>query len=60
LERTPELRARLLAALPHITAVVFLMRAPNDDSINLGEALHEQFGQLASPQDLSTYRDHAR
>jgi len=51
-DRSPELRVRLLAALPHITAPVFLMHAANDYSINPRKALDERLAQLGKAHRL--------
>jgi dienelactone hydrolase len=54
-DRSPELRVRLLAALPQITAPVFLMHAANDYSINPGKALDERLDQLGKAHRLKIY-----
>jgi carboxymethylenebutenolidase len=54
-DRSPELRIRLLAALPHITAPVLLMHAANDYSINPGKALDERLAQLGKVRRLKIY-----
>jgi dienelactone hydrolase len=54
-DRSPELRARLLAALPHITAPVFLMHAANDYSTNPGKALDERLAELGKVHRLKIY-----
>ena len=46
---------QLLAALPHITAPVFLMHAANDYSINPGKALDERLDQLGKAHRLKIY-----
>jgi len=54
-DRSPELRERLLAALPHITAPVLLMHAANDYSINPGKTLDERLAQLGKAHRLKIY-----
>jgi len=54
-DRSSELRVRMLAALPHITAPVFLMHAANDYSINPGKALDERLAQLGTVHRFKIY-----
>ena len=55
-DRSPELRTRLLAAMDHIRAPVFVIHAANDYSVNPGKVLDArlaQFWQAASLENLS-------
>jgi len=54
-DRSPELRARLLATLPHITAPVLLMHAANDYSITPGQALDARLAELGKSHRLKIY-----
>ena len=54
-DRSSELRERLLAAVQHITAPVFLMHAANDYSTNPGRALDERLAQLGKVHRLKIY-----
>ena len=54
-DRSPELRARLLAAATHIHAPVFFIHAANDYSTNLGKALDARLEQLGKPHRLKIY-----
>jgi carboxymethylenebutenolidase len=52
---SPELRARLLAAVTHITAPVFFIHAANDYSVAAGKALDAQLQELGKPHRLKIY-----
>jgi dienelactone hydrolase len=54
-DRSPELRARLLAAVTHIQAPVFFIHAANDYSVNSGKALDARLEQLGKPHRLKIY-----
>jgi len=54
-ERSRSLRARLLAALPHIAAPVLLIHAQNNDSLSSGKALDSRLEQLGKPHQLKIY-----
>lgn len=54
-DRSPELRARLLAAVDHIAAPVFLIHAENDYSLSSGKVLDARREQLAKPHRLKIY-----
>lgn len=54
-DRSPELRARLLAAMSDIRAPVFFIHAANDYSVNPGKALDERLEQLGKPHRLKIY-----
>jgi len=52
---SPELRARLLAAVEHIRMPVFLIHAANDYSVAPGKALDARLQQLGRPHLLKIY-----
>jgi carboxymethylenebutenolidase len=54
-DRSPELRQRLLAALPHISAPVFFIHAENDYSLSSGKALDLKLMQLGKMHELKVY-----
>lgn len=54
-DRSPDLRQRLLAAVPHITAPMFLIHAENDYSLASGKALDLRLEQLGKPHRLKLY-----
>ena len=54
-DRSPELRVRLLATLPHITAPVFLLHAANDYSTSPGKGLDEGLAELGKIHRLKIY-----
>jgi dienelactone hydrolase len=54
-DRSPELRARLLAAVDHIAAPVFFIHAENDYSLSFGKALDARREQLGKPHRLKIY-----
>jgi dienelactone hydrolase len=54
-DRSPALRARLLAAAAHIRAPVFLIHAANDYSTAPGTAIDARLGQLGKPHRLKIY-----
>jgi carboxymethylenebutenolidase len=54
-ERSPPLRARLLAAVGGITAPVFFIHAANDFSIAPGKALDAELSRLRKPHRLKIY-----
>ncbi len=54
-DRSPELRARLLAAVEHIQAPVFFIHAENDYSVNPCKELDARFEQLGKPHQLKIY-----
>lgn len=54
-DRSPELRARLLAAMSDIRAPVFFIHAANDYSVNPGQALDARLEQLGKPHRLKIY-----
>jgi dienelactone hydrolase len=54
-DRSPELRARLLAAVANIEAPVFFIHAANDYSINLGKALDARMAELGKQHRLKIY-----
>lgn len=54
-DRSPELRQRLLAALPHIVAPVFFIHAENDYSLSCGKALDLRLEQLGKGHRLKIY-----
>jgi dienelactone hydrolase len=54
-EPSPELRARLLAAVARTTAPVFFIHAANDYSTAPGEALAAEMQRLGKPQRLKIY-----
>jgi len=54
-DRSPELRARLLAAVQHIGMPVFFIHAANDYSVKSGKALDAKLQQLGKPHLLKIY-----
>jgi carboxymethylenebutenolidase len=54
-ERSPPLRARLLAAVGRLAAPVFFIEAANDYSVAPGEALDAELGRLGKPHRLKIY-----
>jgi carboxymethylenebutenolidase len=54
-DRSPELRARLLAAIDHIAAPVFFIHAENDFSLSSGKALDARRDILGKPHRLKIY-----
>jgi dienelactone hydrolase len=54
-DRSPELRARLLAAMDHIAAPVFFIHAENDYSLSSGKALDARRQQIGKPHRLKIY-----
>ena len=54
-ERSPPLRARLLAAVGRIAAPVFLIHAANDYSVEPGKALGAERARLGKPHRVKIY-----
>ena len=54
-ESSPELRARLLAAVGATTMPIYFIHAENDYSVAPGEALAAEMGRLGKPHRLSIY-----
>jgi len=54
-DRSPELRARLLAAINHVTAPVFFIHAENDYSLSSGKVLDARREQIGKPHRLKIY-----
>jgi dienelactone hydrolase len=54
-DRSPQLRDRLLEALPHIAAPLFSIHAENDYSLSSGKALDRRLTELAKPHMLKIY-----
>jgi carboxymethylenebutenolidase len=54
-DRSPELRARLLAAVDHIAAPVFFIHAENDYSLSSGKVLDARRQQIGKPHRLKIY-----
>ncbi len=54
-DRSPELRARLLAAMTHIRTPVFFIHAANDYSLNPGKVLDARLAQLGKPHRFKIY-----
>ncbi len=54
-DRSPELRRRLLSALPKIAAPAFFIHAENDYSLSAGKALDAKLEQLGKPHRLKIY-----
>jgi len=54
-ERSPELRARLLAAVGRVAAPVFFIHAANDYSVAPGQALDAEMARLGKPQRVRIY-----
>jgi len=54
-DRSPELRARLLAAVDHIAAPIFFIHAENDYSLSSGKVLDARREQIGKPHRLKIY-----
>jgi carboxymethylenebutenolidase len=54
-DRSPELRARLLAAIEHIAAPVFFIHAENDYSLSPGKVLDARREVIGKPHRLKIY-----
>jgi dienelactone hydrolase len=54
-DRSPELRARLLAAVAHIGMPIFFLHAANDYSVAPGKELDARLQQLGKPHLLKIY-----
>ena len=54
-DRSPELRARLLAAIDHVAVPVFFIHAENDYSLSSGKVLDARREQLGKPHRLKIY-----
>jgi dienelactone hydrolase len=54
-DTSPELRARLLAAVDHIAAPVFFIHAENDYSLSSGKVLDARRQQIGKPHRLKIY-----
>lgn len=54
-DRSPELRARLLGAVAHIRAPIFLIHAANDFSLTAGKALDARLTELGKPHLSKIY-----
>lgn len=54
-DRSPELRARLLAAIDHVTAPVFFIHAENDYSLSSGKVMDARCEQIGKPHRLKIY-----
>ena len=54
-DRSPELRARLLAAVDRIAAPVFFIHAENDYSLSSGKVLDARRQQIGKPHRLKIY-----
>jgi carboxymethylenebutenolidase len=54
-DRSPELRARLLAAIDHVAAPVFFIHAENDYSLSSGKVLDDRREQIGKPHRLKIY-----
>jgi carboxymethylenebutenolidase len=54
-DRSPELRARLQAAIDHIAAPVFFIHAENDYSLSSGKVLDARREQIGKPHRLKIY-----
>jgi len=54
-DRSPELQARLLAAVDHIAAPVFFIHAENDYSLSSGKVLDARRQQIGKPHRLKIY-----
>lgn len=54
-DRSPELRARLLAAIDHIAAPVFFIHAENDYSLSSGRVLDARREQIGKQHRLKIY-----
>ena len=54
-DRSPELRARLLAAIDHVAAPVFFIHAENDYSLSSGKVLDARREHIGKPHRLKIY-----
>jgi carboxymethylenebutenolidase len=54
-DRSPELRARLLAAIDHVAAPIFFIHAENDYSLSSGKVLDARREQIGRPHRLKIY-----
>ena len=54
-DRSPALRARLLAAMDHIAAPIFFIHAENDYSLSSGKVLDARREQIGKPHRLKIY-----
>jgi dienelactone hydrolase len=54
-DRSPQLRARLLAAIDHIAAPVFFIHAENDYSLSSGKVLDARREMIGKPHRLKIY-----
>src|SRR5258707_3184721 len=54
-DRSPELRARLLAAVDHIAAPIFFIHAENDYSLSSGKVLDARRELIGKPHRLKIY-----
>jgi carboxymethylenebutenolidase len=54
-DRSPELRARLLAAIDHVAVPVFFIHAENDYSVSFGKVLDARREQIGKPHRLKIY-----
>jgi carboxymethylenebutenolidase len=54
-DRSPELRARLLAAVDHIAAPIFFIHAENDYSLSSGKVLNARRELFDKPHRLKIY-----
>jgi carboxymethylenebutenolidase len=54
-DRSPELRARLLAAIDHVGAPVFFIHAENDYSLSSGKVLDARREHIGKPHRLKIY-----
>jgi carboxymethylenebutenolidase len=54
-DRSPELRALLVAAIDHIAAPVFFIHAENDYSLSSGKVLDARREQIGKPHRLKIY-----
>jgi carboxymethylenebutenolidase len=58
-DRSPELRARLLAAIDHIAEPVFFIHAENDYSLSSGKVLDARREHIGKPHRLKSIRPSA-
>jgi carboxymethylenebutenolidase len=54
-DRSPELRARLLAAIDHVAEPVFFIHAENDYSLSSGKVLDARRERIGKPHRLKIY-----
>jgi hypothetical protein len=54
-DRSPELRARLLAAIDHVATPVFFIHAENDYSLSSGKVLDARREHIGMPHRLKIY-----